>query len=178
MRFAGGDQLLSEGFGGQLQQVCAVSQQPYPGQVDPLQLDDLLPDGVPDPQQQAGRMKDEEHQWSYGDLAMQDTDYQQRLRDILVERKHAFAYSLKELPGYNGPPVHFEMVDPDKPIQARQRQFSKLESDIRDEKCTELHDVGFITEVPTTNKWSSNPTIAAKKDAHGQRCVSRDIPSC
>jgi len=86
---------------------------------------------------------------------------------MLVNHKQAFAYSLKELPGYNGPPISIQMVDPDKPIQARQRQYSKLESDIRDSKCQELQEVGFISEIPTTNPWSSNPTMPAKKDADG-----------
>jgi hypothetical protein len=54
--------------------------------------------------------RDEEHLWSFGKVEGVIAAEMQQLREVLVNRKSAFAYSMKELPGYNGPPAEFQMV--------------------------------------------------------------------
>jgi hypothetical protein len=93
-------------------------------------------------------------------------DLMNQLKEVLVARKHAFAYSMKELPGYTGPPAEFQMV-PNARAFSKPREYSPLEKEIRDEKLQEQLDAGFIIERDTRCEFAACPTMPAKKDADG-----------
>ena len=139
----------------------------YPGAIDPLQLDDLLPEGQQFSANKDSYEADPEHKWSYGQHPLMSPEQKQRLKKMLLRNKDAFAYSMKELPGYQGEPVSVKLVH-DRPIVSKPRQYSKLEGDIRDEKCQELLDAGFIEPADLRNPYASCPTMPAKKNELGE----------
>jgi len=139
----------------------------YPGAVDPLQLDDLLPEGRRSNRLKDAYTKDEEHGWSYGNHPDATPEHQAWFKDMLVRNKAAFAYSMKELPGYTGDPVSIKLVH-DKPIISKPRQYSRLEEEIREEKCVELKEAGFIEPADPRNPYASCPTMPAKKNEQGE----------
>jgi hypothetical protein len=139
----------------------------YPGAVNPLQLDDLLPEGRRYAQLKDSYTQDEEHKWSYGNHPDATAEQQEQLKAMLLRNKQAFAYSMNELPGYQGERVSVQMVH-DKPIISKPRQYSKLEEQIRDEKCEELQQAGFIEPADPRNPYASCPTMPAKKNERGE----------
>jgi len=92
-----------------------------------------------------------------------------QLRQMLVEEKQAFAYSLAELPGYSGDLGHVEIhMKNDKPVWSAPRRFSPLEMEIGREKVQEMLEGGVISEISTLNaKHASAVTMPAKKDPNG-----------
>jgi hypothetical protein len=79
-----------------------------------------------------------------------------------------FAYSMTDLPGYNGPvgPLTLPLlVETD--IVKRSRRFSTKEFEIIDTKCGELEKPGFIVLCPQPWTIVQNICIAAKKDLEG-----------
>ena len=138
----------------------------YPGSVDPLQLDDLLPDGKQFKQLKDSYEKDEEHGWSYGRHPDVSEEQLSRLKLMLLQQKSVFAYSLRDLPGYNGGEITFELMHGN-PIITPPRRYSLLEQQIQDEKCQELLDAGFIELADPHNRYASACTMPAKKDEHG-----------
>lgn len=139
----------------------------YPGAVNPLQLDDLLPDGQQFKPMKDSYTPDPDHKWSYGQHPDMNPNQLQQLKDMLVRNKAAFAYSMQELPGYTGTPVSVKLVH-DRPIISKPRQYSRLENEIRDEKCQELLDAGFIELADSRNPYASCPTMPAKKNELGE----------
>ena len=139
----------------------------YPGSVDPLQLDDLLLDGKQFHPLKDIYVKDEEHGWSYGRHPEVNEEQLSRMKQMLLQQKAAFAYSLRDLPGYNGEEVAFELTHGN-PIITPPRRYSQLEQEIQDEKCKELLDAGFIELANPHNRYASACTMPAKKDEHGQ----------
>jgi hypothetical protein len=132
-----------------------------------LQIDDLLPDGKQYRQLKDSYVVDEEHKWSYGSHPQATDSEMEQLKAMLVSNKAAFAYSMKELPGYTGDLVSVEMVD-DLPIISPPRRYSKVEQAICDDKCHELKDADFIEPADIHNKYASCPTMPGKKDELGQ----------
>ena len=49
----------------------------------------------------------------------------------------------------------------------KQRKHAPLEVAIQDDKCLELHGVGFVVQSPKNCQYASNATMPAKKDADG-----------
>ena len=94
-------------------------------------------------------------------------EQQEQLKNMLIANKAAFSYSMQDLPGYSGDKVTVEMVH-DKPIVSKPRQYSRLEEEIREEKCKELQEAGFIEPAAKTNSYASCPTMPAKKDETGE----------
>ena len=139
----------------------------YPGAVDPLQLDDLLPGGPQFPTLKAAYTKDEEHKWCYGNHPDMSAEQQQQLKEMLVRTKSAFVYSMKELPGYTGDPVDLQLVH-DRPIISKPRKYSQLELAIMQEKYDELQEAGFIAPGDPHCKYTSCPTMPAKKNELGE----------
>lgn len=144
----------------------------YPGQVDPLLLDDLLPDGVTAGVTAQACVQDPDHGYSYGDVALAHPEQLQQLQGVLQECAGVFAATLQDLPGYVGSDGKYPgaeiPLDTDERLFDPPRRYNPLQPQIQDEKCGELHDVGFISEVPTTNPYASNCTMPAKKDANGE----------
>lgn len=138
----------------------------YPGAPNPLLLNDLLPDGKHGLQLKDSFTPDPEHLWSYGSHPHATAAEMEQFKAMLVRNRGSFAYSMNDLPGYNGDPVDVEMVD-DLPIVSPPRQYSYLEREIRDEKCNELKAAGMIEPADPHNPYASCPTMPAKKDEHG-----------
>jgi hypothetical protein len=134
--------------------------------VDPLQLDELLPDGQGATQLRDTYLKDEEHKWSYGQHPDVSSDQMDRFKAMLVDHKSSFAYSMQELPGWNGGEISVEMMHGD-PIVTPPRRYSQLEQEIQDEKCQELLDAGFIELAEPHCRYASACTMPAKKDENG-----------
>ena len=133
----------------------------------PCAITSTLPDGHPALVPNAAYVKDAEGGWTWGHHSELTPELQAKLEHAVRSRKHAFAYSMKELPGYTGDmgPFSIELVH-DKPIFARPRRYSPLEKAAADDKCIELRDAGIIKPCPIT-KYVSCPTMPAKKDADG-----------
>jgi len=127
------------------------------------------PDGIHSLIPDALYVKDPEHGWTYGNHPGFTAEQQQQLKDIVVQHKDAFAYSMSDLTGYRGldGPFHIEL-DTDKPIFCKPRRYSVLETQITNEKCTELLEAGLITPAPRDTKYASAATLPAKKDSQGR----------
>ena len=129
-------------------------------------LDSLGPEGQKELPDGVSYEKDKEHLWSVGKIEGVSAVEMQQLREVLIQRKGTFAYSMKELPGYNGPPAEFQMV-PNARAFHKPRNYSPLEEQIRDEKLQEQYDAGIIEEADTRSDFAACPTMPAKKDADG-----------
>lgn len=92
-----------------------------------------------------------------------------QFRDMVEQERDAFAFSLAELTGYNGPcgPVEIKLVH-DQPLWEAARRQSPLEKEVSLEKCGELGEVGFIEDGNYSDPYAANPVNAAKKDAQGE----------
>jgi len=134
--------------------------------IDPLQIDELLPGGDQSRVHEQNCVKDEENLWLYGKSDQATPEQMARLRAMLLAKKQVFAYSLKDMPGYTGPPAVLEMV-PNARAFIKPRNYSPLEKDIMDEKCQELKEAGIIIERDTRCDFASAPVMPAKKDPDG-----------
>ena len=128
-------------------------------------VDSFTPDGVKEEPTAGAHVKDTEHLWAYGSGTM-TSEQQARLKEMLLARKGAFAYSLKELPGYTGPAAEFTVV-PGARAYTKPRKYSPAEEAIGDEKVGELREAGFVVERDTRTDFASAPTMPCKKDADG-----------
>jgi hypothetical protein len=139
----------------------------HPGQL----LESLDPSGERDAHDSQQYYIDQDGQFRFAYHNDYTADEQQPLQEAVRQRKHAFAYSAKELPGFHGLPgqpceVGWKLKH-DLPIRVpcHARRFSPAEQAVLDEKCKELEEAGLITEIPSTNKYAFMPVLAAKKDA-------------
>jgi hypothetical protein len=137
-----------------------------PGTPHPTELlDALQPAGERDRPQFAPEVTvDPDGRWQFAHNPEGTPEEHAQLQAAVRERKHAFAYSHAEMPGY----VHkvgWKMKHSN-PIKepCHSRRKSPAEEKILDEKCTELEGAGLISEVPTTNDYATHAVLAAKKD--------------
>jgi len=122
---------------------------------------------VPDPH--ASKTEQSEHGWRVGNHPDFTPELRAEVDAMLLERKHkSFAYSLKDMPGYCGADGDFKIeLTTDKPIIAPRRRYSPAECRIRDEKCCELRDAGFIVPAPPNCPYQCAPTMPFKKAPDG-----------
>ena len=117
-----------------------------------------------------GFTKNLEDGWIFGSHPEASPGCYRRFQAMLFARRSTcFAYSLKELPGYNGflgpmritvkPGFEDKMFSPP-------RKYSPLEEDIRKEKTDELKDAGFVRRAPPS-RVASCPVMPGKKDLDG-----------
>lgn len=101
---------------------------------------------------------------TWGNHACMDASTLEKLKQVVRERKHVFAYSMKDLPGYTGdfPPFRIEMTT-NEPIYEKPRRLSPAEQEVQDKKCQELLDAGII-EICDVTDYASNPVLPVKKD--------------
>jgi hypothetical protein len=78
---------------------------------------------------------DPEHKWIYGNHPDMTSAQKEQLKQMLIEEREAFAYSLDDLVGYSGDlgPVVLHMIN-DKPVWSSDRNFSPLEKTDRARK--------------------------------------------
>lgn len=78
-----------------------------------MPIDSFTPEGESEVQgSNTGWETDPDHKWIYGGHPELTMEQKTQLRDMLIQEKDAFAYSLAELPGYSGDPgeVHIHMT--------------------------------------------------------------------
>ena len=114
---------------------------------------------------EAAYTRDEEHQWMYGDHPQLSSDRRAQLKQVLLDQKSAFAYSMAELPGYNGEcgDVDIKLTNR-KGLISKKRHYSPLEYEIQDAKCKELLEAGVI-EPCEIHDIISCATLPVKRDA-------------
>ena len=130
---------------------------------------DLRPDGAlaPDPNPTAALYtKDPEHEWTYGNHPGFSSAQREQIKQLLLDHKDCFAYSLKDLTGYLGPEFVIQLTHTNA-IRQKPRNHAPLERAIMDEKCSELEKAGIIVPAPRDCQYASNCTMPAKKDADG-----------
>ena len=128
-------------------------------------LDALQPAGEKDkPEFAPETYTDPEGKWQFAHHPDATPEEQAELREAVRSRKHAFAYSHAEMPGYEHK-VGWKLKHDD-PIKepCHSRRFSPAEKEILNEKCAELEKAGLIRELPSTNRYACHPVLAAKKD--------------
>jgi hypothetical protein len=108
---------------------------------------------------------DPEGKWQFAHHPDAGASDMERLQQVVRSRRHAFAYSHAEMPGYEHK-VGWKLKT-DAPIKqpCHARRFSPAEKSILDEKCKELEDAGLIKEILSTNAYAAHPVLAAKTDA-------------
>ena len=113
-------------------------------------------------------VRDPVHGWIYGNHPQLTQDLKSKLEEMLIDNKDAFAYSVKDLPGYTGAlgPFVIELEKPGVELITQPRRYSALEGEIREGKCKELEGGGIIGPILLT-RYVSAPTMPAKKDASG-----------
>jgi hypothetical protein len=134
----------------------------HPGQL----LDSLQPAGERDAHEEAyPTFTDPDGKFQFATHPNYSATDQERLREVVRSRKRAFAYSVKEMPGY-AHEVGWKLKHAD-PIKdpCNARRFSPAEKLILDEKCAELEAAGLIEEIASTSPYACHPVLAAKKDA-------------
>jgi site-specific DNA-cytosine methylase len=89
----------------------------------------------------------------------------QQLEELLQQEIGAFAYAMKDLPGYCGPlgPAHFELIE-DKPMFSPARKYTEPELALGDKKVGEMLEADIIYEVPTLGvRHAQAPTMPLKR---------------
>jgi hypothetical protein len=144
----------------------AFSASHLPEGVCPAELLDVLqPAGDRDkPEFAPDTTVDPEGKWQFAHHPEGTPEQLQELQEAVRSRRHAFAYSHAEMPGYIHK-VGWKMKHND-PIKepCHSRRKSPAEQGILDEKCTELYGAKLISEVSTTNPYATHAVLAAKKD--------------
>jgi len=131
-------------------------------------LEALEPDGTPEDPHSANWSVHQEGQWILGNHPSMSPTDKQSLEGMLMGNKGAFAYGLDELPGYNGEPISFELIDPDKRMWSPQRSYTPDGKTFGTGKVKEMVDSGISIEIPTTNKHASAVTLPMKRAPAGQ----------
>lgn len=82
-----------------------------------------------------------------------------------MEEQGAFAYSLTDLPAYEGPlgPATIELKDPSKVMWMPQRQYTDEEYAVGDGKLAEMMSASIVEEVPTTTPHSAAVSLPMKR---------------
>ena len=144
-----------------------LAQHPH---MDPMTIDELMPEGERTKAQR--RMQSRTRsingcmgptQVLYGTNPGATTEQWDRFKQMLVDRKGTFAYSMKDLVGYKGPPAEIR-VTPGVRAYTKPRQYSQLEKEIMDQKYKELMDAGFIIERDSRCDFVSAPVMPMKRD--------------
>eukprot|EP00878_Enallax_costatus_P000909 GHUV01001039.1.p1 GENE.GHUV01001039.1~~GHUV01001039.1.p1 ORF type:complete len:2125 (+),score=442.77 GHUV01001039.1:122-6376(+) len=134
---------------------------------DPSALDELSPDGIPEEPHDANWTIHPEGKWILGNHPEATPDQLQRLVDMLMEQKDAFAYSLNDLPGYAKPPIDLPLIDKAKRMWSPPRQYTEKELDFGDTKVKEMLEAGIVVEIPTTNPHAARITLPMKRAPDG-----------
>ncbi len=132
-------------------------------------IEQFTPAGAQHIREEPEYERDPEGKWVWGHHPDMSADQFEALQEVVRARKHAFAYSLKELPGYSGsvPPFRIALSTPD-PIASPPRNYSVKEKEIREEKFGEMEDAVMIEPAPPNTPYASCPHFPAKRDAQGQ----------
>jgi Reverse transcriptase (RNA-dependent DNA polymerase)/RNase H-like domain found in reverse transcriptase len=182
--FARSDALLQYALGNHAAVACVGAVHPFVGSHQPFHparyipslnnataaaaLEGFTPGSEPTVVKDEAYTKDADGLWTWGNHPEFTPDQMQRLQEAVRKRKHCFAYSVNDLPGYSGkePPFTIPLKHND-PIFSKQRSYSVIEQEIREEKMGELRDAGIIERAPANCQYASCPHYPAKRDANG-----------
>ncbi len=84
--------------------------------------------------------------------------------DLLIKYENVFAFSMKDLSRCKTMKFFINLID-ETPIYRRRHRLSKHEWELVDERCKELHEVGFIQ--PSNSNFTTVTVMLAKKDLVG-----------
>lgn len=132
---------------------------------DPAALDQLMPEGSAEEPHDVRWTVHPTGQWILGNHPQATPQQLQQLEQLLQQEIGAFAYSMKDLPGYSGPlgPAHFELIE-DKPMFSPARKYTEPELALGDKKVGEMMEAGIIYEVPTLGvRHAQAPTMPLKR---------------
>eukprot|EP00775_Hariotina_reticulata_P002868 gene2868-biopygen4480 len=130
-------------------------------------LQHLEPQGPSDVPHDAAWSIHPEGKWVVGNHPEASAADMQAMVDMLFSNKAAFAYDLDEVPGYQGPPIDFPLIDQQKNMFAKQRQYTTEEFEFGDDKLKEMLQSGIVVEIPTTNPYVSCITLPLKRAPDG-----------
>ena len=130
---------------------------------DPSVLDELSPEGQAEMPHDAAWTIHPEGKWILGNHPEATPEQLDRLVAMLQEQKAAFAYSLDDLPGYDKPPISFQLVDPSKRAWVPPRNCTEQELEFGDSKVQEMVDSGIVREIPATNQHAARITLPMKR---------------
>ena len=116
--------------------------------------------------------RDEQHKWVYGNAEEVTEAIQGKLKEILLQHKATFAYSLKDCTGYKGEHEAFRLNMTGKPPYPRKRRVTPADQAFQDEICAEQRDASIIVPSNDTEYCAEN-TFPAKKDENGEWTVKR-----
>ena len=118
-----------------------------------------LPSGQAIPEFKDTYTKDEEHGYCWGEHPDITPEQFAELKAVVIKHASAFAHSVKDMPGYNGPcgPFEIQLTTTDS-IFTRPRRRSPLEMEISDEKCKELVELGILVPTPLPAHYASEVT--------------------
>lgn len=106
-----------------------------------LTLDQLSPEGTMEEPSDSRYEKDAENGWVWGNHPLASARQLSQLCRTVTSMKHAFAYSMADLPGYCGKMGPCEiMLTTNGHIWVPQRRYSLRELEIGDEKVRELRE--------------------------------------
>jgi site-specific DNA-cytosine methylase len=111
-------------------------------------------------------VKDEEHGWVYGNHRDFSEGQRAELKELLLRNKGAFAYSMKDLPGYCGSVGDFKIeLTHNKPIIQRPRRMPQPQRvEMVRSKTKELVESGIAEPVTGPTNYAYNPVLAPKKN--------------
>ncbi len=130
-------------------------------------LEQLEPDGAPEDLHSANWTVHPEGQWIIGNHPSLSATDLEALVKVLTEEKGAFAYTLDEIPGYEGEPLTFQLIEPDKRMWSPQRHYTEEELAFGDAKVQEMLQAKIVEEIPTTNPHASAVTLPMKRAPDG-----------
>ena len=182
--FARSDVVLQCALGNRVAIACVGAVQPFVGSHQPFHslpypyfdnplvaaaaMEGFTPGSEPTVVKDEAYTKDPEGLWTWGNHPECAPEELQQLQEAVRKRKHCFAYALTDMPGYSGEEPAFTIpLMHDKPICSKQRSYSVLEQQIREEKMGELRDADIIERARANCQYASCPHYPAKRDVNG-----------
>ena len=181
--FAQSDVLLQCALGNRAAVACIGAVQPFVGLHQPFLsspysylnnpavaavLESVTPGSEPTLVKEESYTKDPEGLWTWGNHPNMTAEAAEQLQEAVRMRKHCFAYSLTDLPGYSGTVPPFRIVlKHDNPIRSKQRTYSVMEQSIRQEKLGEMRDAHMLEPSPPNTQYASCLHFPAKRDVNG-----------
>jgi len=134
---------------------------------DPTSLDLLGPDGCAEEPHDSNWTTHPTGKWIIGNHPEATPEQLQQLVSMLEQHKSAFSYGLHDLPGYQGAPVDFQLIDSHKRMWSPPRHYTEVELQFGDEKVQEMLSTGIIKEIDTKNPCASGVVLPMKRAPDG-----------
>lgn len=138
-------------------------------EVTNLRIEELLPDGIPDPLAIPLSTVDKELGVTWGNHPCMPADDLQAIKEAVYAQRDVFAFSVSECTGYTGrfPAFEVELTQQDVVLFQKPRPHSAFDKQQIALKCQELLDADFIVKCDVTEH-AHNVVIVAKKNDAGE----------